>query len=263
VATLADTCTALLSALPAGAIVGGVTAARLHGMWLPEAGAGERPEFILTRKGLRPHEFPGSRRREMRVRRRSVSGDDIVLVHGVPMTSAARSWLHLAERFDVNDLVAAGDSALRAGATTAELEEAVRSGRRCRGVVRARQALQLLDPRSRSRPESHLRCNLVLGGLPWPKVNRAIYTRHGEWLAEPDLHYEEAKLALEYNGADHAKPSQMRKDITRELDVDEHGWKVVVFGPAQVFGRPWRIAPYVAAMLDERDPGWRTRSGTR
>ena len=47
----------------------------------------------------------------------------------------------------------------------------------------------------------------------------AIYSDVGEWLAEPDLSYDEARLALEYNGADHAKVERMRRDITRELDV--------------------------------------------
>ena len=37
----------------------------------------------------------------------------------------------------------------------------------------------------------------------------------------------------------------MRKDISREIDVDGNDWKMVVFGPSQVFGHPYRIDPYV------------------
>jgi hypothetical protein len=172
------------------------------------------------------------------------------------MTSEPRTWIDLAESFRLEDLVAAGDSVLRGTAGRYELDEAVRRAVGRRGVLRAREALTLLDERSRSRPESHLRCALVLGGLPWPEVNEAILTRHGEWLAEPDLHYKGARLALEYNGEVHADTDQMRNDITRELDIDSEHWKVVVFGPREVFQRPYRLAPYVRSILDRRDPDW-------
>jgi very-short-patch-repair endonuclease len=129
----------------------------------------------------------------------------------------------------------------------------VRRARGRRGVVRARAALPLLNARSRSRSESHLRYALVSSGLPEPKVNMPIYSHVGEWLAEPDLSYEEARLALEYNGADHAEVKRMRRDITREIDVVRRGgWRVEVFGPAEVFGRPDQTAAYVREIYRER-----------
>jgi hypothetical protein len=182
-----------------------------------------------------------------------------LILDGLPVTSAERTWVDLAESLSLFDLVAAGDCILRRGGDLAKLATAVRSARRRRGIVRAREALALLDGRSASRPESHLRCILVTGGLPRPKVNTAIYDDHGGWLAEPDLHYARARLAIEYNGAGHADPRRMRKDITRELDVEHLGWRVVVFGPAQVFGGRDVAAAHVRAVLDERDPGWRRR----
>lgn len=64
--------------------------------------------------------------------------------------------------------------------------------------------------------------------------------------AEPDLSYRDARLALEYNGADHADPGRMRRDITRELDLLQRGgWATLVFGPAEVFRRPDQIAATV------------------
>lgn len=260
VASLAGRCAAYVDILPAGAVVGGITAARLHGLWLPQQPEGELAEFVLTRPGLRPSQFAGSRRRELRVRRRSLQAGDVVVVEGLPLISMPRSWVDLGESLSLEDVVAAGDSALRSGATPDQLADAVQVARGRRGVARARQALALLDRRSRSRPESHLRCAVVLGGLPRPEVNQAIYNDFGEWLAEPDLHYKRARLALEYNGAGHADVPRMRKDITRAIDVDKGGWKSVVFGPAEVFGRKWEIAPYVRTLLDERDPGWRRRA---
>jgi hypothetical protein len=236
-------------------VIGGRSAALLHSLWLPASDV-DRVEAIICRGGARPHELAASRRREVWARRRSLRPDERTIVAGLPVTSEARTWVDIAETLSVEDLVAAGDSVLRGATGLSELEAAVRAAVGRRGVLRAREALPLLDARSRSRPESHLRCALVRRGLPVPEVNAAIYTPHGEWLAEPDLHYRQARLALEYNGAEHAQPGRMRRDITRELDVERNGWLSLVFGPAEVFGRPDELASLVRAVLDVRDPGW-------
>jgi hypothetical protein len=117
----------------------------------------------------------------------------------------------------------------------------------------------LLDARSRSRPESHLRYALVSSGLPVPEVNAAIHTDDGEWLAEPDLVYREQRLALEYNGGVHADPRRMRKDLTRDIDIQHRGgWRTVTLGPAQVFDRPEQTVAFVRELLRERSRGMRT-----
>lgn len=257
--SLPDRIAAYLDVLPPGTVVGGITAARLHGLWLPLPDADERIEFVLTRPQTKARALAGCRRGEIATRRRAVAHDEIEIVDGLPVLSPARTWVDLAERLGLADVVAAGDSALRGPTTAAHLDEALRRARHRRGVLRARAAFDLLDPRSRSRGESHLRCVLVVGGLPWPEVNVPIFTEHGEWLAEPDLTYLLARLALEYNGSAHADVERSRKDITREIDIDQNLWKVVVFGPSQVFAHPYRVVPYVRAMLDERDPGWSRR----
>jgi very-short-patch-repair endonuclease len=91
--------------------------------------------------------------------------------------------------------------------------------------------------------------------LPRFEVNVAVYRADGRgWLAEPDLSLDEAKIALEYQGEDHAQLAQMRKDITRETDLRREGWRCLQYGPAEVFGRPWQIAPELRALIRERAP---------
>lgn len=256
---LAGRCRAMLGALPPGTVVAGIAAARLHGLWLPAPRSAERIEVILRRAAHMPRELPSSRRCELRARRRTVGRAELDVVDGVPVTCEARTWVDLAEVLSRADLVAAGDSVLRGGTTARELELFVRDARGRRGVVAAREVLPLLDERSRSRPESHLRFRLVEAGLPAPEVNRAIHDEHGQWLAEPDLHYREAKLALEYDGAVHAGVERMRKDITRGLDVVRAGWLTLTFGPEQVFGRPDEVVALVRTFLSARDPRWQVR----
>jgi hypothetical protein len=160
----------------------------------------------------------------------------------------------------VPDLVAAGDSALRGGCSVDALSDVVARSARLRGVRRAREALPLLDARSRSRPESHLRVAASGPGLPRFAVNEPIYRREGGWLAEPDLSLVEAKLALEYQGADHASVDRMRSDITRERDMRADGWLCLMYGPNEVFGRPWTIRPEIRAELARRAPHLIARS---
>lgn len=256
---IADRYAALLTVLPRWSAVAGLAAGHVHAVWLPQAEPPAVPDVIITAGGVQPRQRARSMRAEVRTRRRVLRRDEICIVDGVVVTSAPRTWVDLAAELSLFDLVAVGDCLLRRGLPLADLQTAVARARGRRGVAKAREALPLLDGASRSRPESHLRCILVCGGLPTPRVNVAINNRLGEWLAEPDLHYPEARLALEYNGRGHADVGRTRKDITRELDVEGDGWRVVVFGPRQVFARPDAVLIYVQALLDERDPRWRDR----
>ena len=98
-----------------------------------------------------------------------------------------------------------------------------------------------------------MRYALVNAGLPTPKVNEPIYDEHGEWLAEPDLAYDDVRIALEYNGVDHATAPRMRRDMTRAVDmVDRGGWLTLSFGPTEVFRRPDQIPIVVSRLRGER-----------
>ena len=248
VSSLAGRAAALLQACPDGTVLAGWTAACLHGLWLPP-----RPEppveVIVHPDNPLQRQRSYSRRGELRARRQALEPDETTVVCGLPVTTEARTWLDLAPRLSPPDLVAVGDSALRGDAERAEIERLLRRARHRRGVVLARTVLPLLNERARSRPESHLRYALVSSGLPEPQVNVAIYSDDGEWLAEPDLSYDDVRLALEYNGSDHADPARMRRDITRDFDVNwRGGWRIVTVGPAEVFRRPDTIATYVRSL---------------
>lgn len=243
---------AVLTACPVGTVACGLTAARLHRLWLPSI-PDERIELILHPETPRPSRRPGSERLGVRGRRQILQADETTLLNGTLVTTEARTWVDLAARLPLADLVAAGDSALRGTATLDELARLIARARHRPGVVRARVALPLLDGRSRSRPESHLRHAIVSAGLPKPAVNEPIYDSHGQWVAEPDLSYDDARLALEYNGAEHADARRMRRDITRQFDVVRRGgWQTVVFGPSEVFGRPDQVVSLVRQLRHER-----------
>lgn len=250
-AALADRCAAVLRGCPDDCVIVGVTAARLHGMWLPDLP--DRIE-VATFTPLRPPSgMARTKRSQIRGRRRSIAADEVMLLDGVPVTTPARTWRDLAAELARADLVALGDSALRLGTSVEELELIVARGRHVPGIVRARDTIGLLDSRSRSRPESHLRFAVAELKLPFA-VNEPVYRDAAGWLAEPDLSLPDAKLALEYQGVDHADPVRMRRDLTRFADLRQEGWLVLAYGPAEVFGRPWQIATEVRAAVRGRAP---------
>lgn len=238
---------------PVDTVVVGAAAAALHGLWLPCAPT--TPEFATAWQGRRSAQMPRARKPEFKTHRRAIPPSQQTAVSGIPVTSLARTWWDLAADLRLPDLVAAGDRALQLGCTREDIAQIVRAMARRRGNVLARHAADLLDARSRSRPESHIRVALRQAGLDCFEVNEPVTNEHGEWLAEPDLSCCEAKIALEYQGAEHANAGRMRRDITRLTDLRRHGWLVLLYGPAEVFTFPWQIAPEVRKLIGGRAPG--------
>ncbi|WP_375481192.1 hypothetical protein [uncultured Jatrophihabitans sp.] len=246
-------CAAVIKTSAPDSVVAGMTAARLHGLWLPP-GTDQDLHIATAEPGAVGRVMTRTRRPEIRPHRFQLDPDDVTALQGVPVTSPARTWLDLAPQLCLPDLVAAGDSTLRSGVSREQLGDVVaRAGRR-RGIRLARVALALLDERSRSRPESHLRVAISGPGLPRFDVNVPVHRDEGGWLTEPDLSLAEAKIAIEYQGEDHATVQRMRKDLTRFTDLRLEGWVTLAYGPAETFGRPWQVHAEVRRTVAERAP---------
>jgi hypothetical protein len=240
-----------LASMPNGTFLSHRSAAQLWGLWIPQFDAVE-VTCPATERGSRY--TTAVQRRRVITHRRITGLADVVEHLGLPVTSLGRTWLDLAGVLGIHDLIAAGDSALRAGASIDELTERTAAMRRLRGSLRARRAVSLLDADSRSRPESRIRAGLVLAGLPKPAVNKAIYDEYGQWLAEPDLHYKEAMLAIEYNGIVHATPERRHKDARRLLVVERADWTVRTYTTPDAFSRLDETVVDVHGLLLRRAP---------
>jgi very-short-patch-repair endonuclease len=261
-ADLEHRCARLLGVVPAHTAIVDLSAGRLYGMWLPPARPDERVAMAVYAPGQKPEAMSRPKRAAIAIHRRTIKSDELTMLGQLPVTTVARTWRDLAATLSLEDLVAAGDWALRADVELAQLRDICQRMRGRRGAKKATVALELLDGRSRSRPESHLRMALRSGGLGMFVVNEPVNDRYGQWLAEPDLSCIEARIALEYQGEHHAELDQMRKDITRSTDLRDAGWIVLMYGPAQVFGRPWLIAPEVRRLFAQRSPHLLSRVAT-
>src|SRR6478752_6448935 len=94
VTDLAGRVAAVLSVYPADTIVSGLTAARLHGLWLPTdvARDDETIELIIHPSVPVPAHRTASRRARVRARRQVLARDEIDSIDGILVTSEARTW---------------------------------------------------------------------------------------------------------------------------------------------------------------------------
>lgn len=163
---------------------------------------------------------------------------EISWVQGLAVTSPLRTWLDLASLLDLDDLVAAGDFLVCehhrsfgppriALVTLADLKEGLRHEFRRRGLVKAREAAELIRVGADSPPETKLRLALQRAGLPEPILNYVVRDLNGQDCSWPDLALPEWKVALEYDGAHHRSVKQKGIDDARDHLMAQLGWRQV------------------------------------
>ena len=167
----------------------------------------------------------------VRLHHTHLADTDQAVLHGVPVTSAARTVIDLARILPFFTAVVIADSALRRGVCTkAELVETLARLAGLREVRAARRAVAESDPDSDSAPETILRLTLVAGGLPRPEPNFVLLDDTGYPIARGDLVYELLLLWLEYDGfLVHTTRAAFRNDRLRRRMLERRGWQVKQF----------------------------------
>lgn len=225
--TLEVTALAALRCAPKGSRVARHTAARLWGGVVPDS-----PDLHL----LIP---AGERCRVQGIDARVSSSLDGLTRAGLPVTTPARTFVDLAEDLTLLDLVVLGDSLVRRSVVTPGQLVQVAASSHSRGARLARRAASLVRERVDSPMETRLRLLLVLAGLPEPVINLTLRTDEGETVCRLDLSYPQWKLAVEYDGRQHAESTaQWTKDLSRREWLDGRGWRVVVVTSTDVYRTP-------------------------
>lgn len=247
VLTIHSACTAALAVLPPGTVVSHLTAAALLGAPVEHRWP---LSFSVPPGSYRP------RRERMRVHVRTLTADDVRQHRGLPVTSGAQTWLDLAGVLPARELVAVGDALWRAEHLDGQvLAERLRRADGVRGVVLARSWAPLLTPEAASRPESLLRVALLEGDLPDPEVQVPLLDRRGREVAHADLGYGRWRIAVEYEGRQHAEVRQFRKDLDRYTLMAADGWLLLRFGDVHI-DRPGLVVDRVGRALRSRGAIW-------
>jgi len=122
-----------------------------------------------------------------------------------------------------------------------------------RGIVRCREAIDLVRPGTDSSMETRTRLLLVQAGLPCPQVNVPAYDDAGRFLALPDLSYPELRIAIEYDGDVHrTDPATWRRDVERRQRLEDAGWIIVTATADDVLRFPERLVRRARAARGRR-----------
>lgn len=222
-----------LSAATPGAWISHVTAARLRCQLLPPWLA-DSTELHLSK----PRALPSVRRKGILGHTVLARGDEIESVDGIRVSTRSRTWLDMARRLSVSELVCMGDQLIRVPRVDFEGRthpydtlEGLRSlvGRHpnLQGVVRARQALDLMRVGADSAPESLLRLAMADAGLPEPDLQLTL--RSGDALSPTaDLGYRHRRVAIQYDGEHHLLDAQALSDRRRDKAFEAAGYTVLV-----------------------------------
>ncbi|MCB0938084.1 MAG: hypothetical protein KDB55_19055 [Mycobacterium sp.] len=199
-------------------IIAGRSAAALHGSRWVDASA---PVELFH--GNR-HRLPG-----IQVRGDNLEPEEVCVVDGVPVTTPARTALDLACWNSTIPAVAAVDALARATSLNMiEVEPLLNRSAGRRGIVRARRTLALVDPGAQSPKESWLRVTLLESGLPRPRTQIPIRNEFGDAVAYLDMGWEDALVAVEYDGEHHRTVrSQYSYDIRWLEMLQRRGWTVI------------------------------------
>jgi hypothetical protein len=245
--TVLNACRAVRPVLPDDAVFSHLTAAALLGAPVRHAW----PLQIIVPPGItRPQ------RRRLQGHVRSLLPEDVVARAGLPITSGAQTLLDLSAPLAPDELVAVGDALYRAGHLDHKtLGARLQRAQGARGVVVARHVAPLLTPLAASRPESLFRYWLTASELPDPEPQVPVFDRRGRVVAHADLGYPEWKVALEYEGRQHAEGRQFGRDLERYSLMAAGGWLLLRFGAPHLLRRT-AVIERVAGALRSRGARW-------
>jgi very-short-patch-repair endonuclease len=159
---------------------------------------------------------------------------------GVPLTTPAQTFTDL-RALTLVDLVVLGDSLVRKERVTPDRLCAAAAGVGGRAGQHLTRAASLVRAEVDSAMETRLRLLMVLAGLPEPTVNHKITRPDGSVRFRFDLSYPEYRLAIEYDGRQHAESEeQWGWDLDRREWIDDNKWRIVVNRSGDLYSTPAR-----------------------
>lgn len=170
----------------------------------------------------------------------TLADDETCVRDGICLTTPARTAFDLGRRKGLTAAVIRLDALMRATEVkTADVELLVERHRGARGLVQLRRALLLADAGAESPWESRTRLVLVGGGLPRPQTQIEVLNEWGAVIARVDMGWEDCKVGLEFDGAQHwTDPVQRTRDIDRLAELEALGWTVVRVSADMLRHRP-------------------------
>ena len=192
------------------AVIAGAAAAFLHGAkWIPD----NVPIEVICDRPRAP--------RGVLTRRCALTEGETQSIDGLPVTTPERTAFDIGRRGAIRSAVVRLDALARAtGFKVDDVLSVARRHPRSPGVRQLETALELCDPGAQSPRESYLRLLLIDAGLPRPQTQIPVLGVNGLPFAYLDLGWDQAMVAVEYDGDQHRTDRrQYAKDVRRLADT--------------------------------------------
>ena len=170
----------------------------------------------------------------------TLDDDETCVRDGIRLTTPARTAYDLGRRKGLTTAVIRLDALIHATEVkVADIELLADRHRGARGLVQLRQALRLADGGAESPYETKTRLVLVGAGLPRPQTQIEVHDDWGAVLARIDMGWEEWKVGVEFDGAQHwTDPAQRTRDIDRLAELEDRGWTIIRVSAEMLRYRP-------------------------
>jgi very-short-patch-repair endonuclease len=225
--------------LPAETVFAGATAAYMFGLDLTPT---DPVEIIV------PFDSSLRSRAGVTVRRCDLAASEIATVRGLRATALNRTLRDLCLRLPAVDALIAVDMALHLGLTDAnQLRRHADTAEGRVGVKRLR-SIALHAAAAESPMETRLRWLLIQAGLPCPEVQTNLRDHQQRFLGRADLYYADARLVLEYDGANHR--DRLVDDNRRQNLLINAGFRLLRFTATDIHQRPEVVAAQVRSALN-------------
>lgn len=184
------------------------------------------------------------------VRHSEIAPTEVVSVRALPATVLPLTLAGLCQRRSAVDALIAIDMAVHRGLTDpVALGQYAEEAKGRRGMAGLRE-LALLAAPAESPMETRLRWLLIQHGLPRPEVQANLRDGTARFLGRVDLYYPQARLVLEYDGANHRE--QLVEDNRRQNALVNAGYRLLRFTAADIHGRADVVVAQVSAALTPR-----------
>ncbi len=143
------------------------------------------------------------------------------------------------------------------GLQAVDVAPLVERHRGVRGLLQLREVLDLMDGGAESPQETRTRLVLVDAGLPRPRTQIIVVDEHDHFIGRIDMGYEDFKVGVEYDGAQHwTDPLVRTKDIDRHAALMAQGWVIIRVSADMLRYRPHVIVARTCAALRAAGAEW-------
>ncbi len=163
------------------------------------------------------------------VRNEVYAPDEVMTIHGIPVTTAARTLFDLGRHLPRDEAVARMDALLWCWQVAVdEVRPLIDRYPSARNMRRLKTALDLADDGAESPRETWLRLALTDAGMRPTRTQIPVFDEKGRIVAKVDMGWEDLKVGIQYDGRQHQTDRQRYiQDLKVNRALEQQKWAMV------------------------------------